>query len=61
MGRLKMELKKMLQILFSQNRTICTIWFNKSHAAAYALIAYQTAFLKTYYKEDFKLQRCQQN
>ena len=27
--------------------------FNKSHAAAYALIAYQTAFLKTYYKEDF--------
>ena len=27
--------------------------FNKSHAAAYALIAYQTAFLKTYHKEDF--------
>ena len=27
--------------------------FNKSHAAAYALIAYQTAYLKTYYKEDF--------
>ena len=23
--------------------------FNKSHAAAYAIIAYQTAFLKTYY------------
>ena len=27
--------------------------FNKSHAAAYALIAYQTAYLKTFYKEDF--------
>ena len=27
--------------------------FNKSHAAAYAIIAYQTAFLKTYYPFDF--------
>ena len=27
--------------------------FNKSHAAAYAIIAYQTAFLKTYYKKEF--------
>ena len=27
--------------------------FNKSHAAAYAIIAYQTAFLKTYYPEEF--------
>ena len=27
--------------------------FNKSHAAAYAIIAYQTAFLKTYYKNNF--------
>ena len=27
--------------------------FNKSHAAAYAIIAYQTAFLKTYYKKYF--------
>ena len=27
--------------------------FNKSHAAAYALIAYQTAYLKHYYKEEF--------
>ncbi len=27
--------------------------FNKSHAAAYAIIAYQTAFLKTYYPLDF--------
>ena len=27
--------------------------FNKSHAAAYAVIAYQTAYLKTYYPHDF--------
>ncbi len=27
--------------------------FNKSHAAAYAVIAYQTAFLKTYYTHEF--------
>ena len=27
--------------------------FNKSHAAAYAVIAYQTAFLKTYYPGEF--------
>jgi len=27
--------------------------FNKSHAAAYAIISYQTAFLKTYYLKEF--------
>ena len=27
--------------------------FNKSHAAAYAVIAYQTAFLKTYFPNEF--------
>ena len=27
--------------------------FNKSHSAAYALISYQTAYLKTYYPEHF--------
>ena len=27
--------------------------FNKSHAAAYAIIAYQTAYLKTYFKNEF--------
>ncbi len=27
--------------------------FNKSHAAAYAVIAYQTGFLKTYYPNEF--------
>ena len=27
--------------------------FNKSHAACYAVVAYQTAYLKTYYKVEF--------
>ena len=27
--------------------------FNKSHAAAYALISYRTAYLKHYYKLEF--------
>lgn len=27
--------------------------FNKSHAACYAMIAYQTAFLKAYYPTEF--------
>lgn len=27
--------------------------FNKSHAAAYAVVAYQTAYLKTHYTEEF--------
>ena len=27
--------------------------FNKSHAAAYGIISYQTAFLKTYYPQEF--------
>ena len=27
--------------------------FNKSHAAAYAIIAYQTAYLKTYFPQEF--------
>jgi DNA polymerase-3 subunit alpha len=27
--------------------------FNKSHAACYAFISYQTAFLKAYYKTEF--------
>ena len=35
--------------------------FNKSHAAAYAIIAYQTAYLKTYFQEEFLQRLCQWN
>lgn len=27
--------------------------FNKSHAAAYAVVSYRTAYLKAYYPEEF--------
>ncbi len=39
--------------VFTKIEPFAQYGFNKSHAAAYALIAYQTAFLKNYYKEDF--------
>ena len=39
--------------MFTKIEPFAQYGFNKSHAAAYALIAYQTAFLKTYHKEDF--------
>ena len=32
--------------------------FNKSHAAAYALLSYQTAYLKTHYKREFMAAVC---
>ena len=43
----------MANFVFTKIEPFAQYGFNKSHAAAYALIAYQTAFLKTYYKEDF--------
>jgi DNA polymerase-3 subunit alpha len=33
--------------------TFASYGFNKSHAAAYGLISYQTAYLKTYYPKEF--------
>ena len=39
--------------VFTKIEPFAQYGFNKSHAAAYALIAYQTAYLKTYHKEDF--------
>jgi len=45
--------KDVANYVFTKIEPFAQYGFNKSHAAAYALIAYQTAFLKTYYKEDF--------
>lgn len=45
--------KEVANYVFTKIEPFAQYGFNKSHAAAYALIAYQTAFLKTYYKEDF--------
>ncbi len=53
-GALKNGIKKeVANFVFTKIEPFAQYGFNKSHAAAYALIAYQTAFLKTYYKEDF--------
>jgi len=39
--------------IFGKIEPFAEYGFNKSHAAAYALIAYQTAYLKTYYPIEF--------
>jgi len=39
--------------IFKKIEPFAEYGFNKSHAAAYALIAYQTAYLKTYYPNEF--------
>jgi DNA polymerase-3 subunit alpha len=40
-------------LIFDQMETFAGYGFNKSHSAAYALIAYQTAWLKAHYQADF--------
>tara|TARA_B100001250_G_scaffold270815_1_gene233757 strand:+ start:1889 stop:5287 length:3399 start_codon:yes stop_codon:yes gene_type:complete len=53
-GAMKNGIKRDLaNFIFQKIEPFAEYGFNKSHAAAYALIAYQTAYLKTYYKEDF--------
>ena len=53
-GALKNGIQKdVANFVFTKIEPFAQYGFNKSHAAAYALIAYQTAFLKTYHKEDF--------
>jgi len=39
--------------IFDQMETFAMYGFNKSHSAAYALISYQTAYLKAHYPEEF--------
>jgi len=45
--------KDVASYVFTKIEPFAEYGFNKSHAAAYALIAYQTAYLKTYHTEDF--------
>ena len=40
-------------LIFTKIEPFAQYGFNKSHAAAYAIIAYQTAHLKTYYPNEF--------
>ncbi len=39
--------------IFAEMTDFAKYAFNKSHAACYAVVAYQTAYLKTYYKHEF--------
>ena len=45
--------KKQAEYIFDLMEKFAGYGFNKSHSVAYALIAYQTAYLKTHYKEPF--------
>ena len=45
--------KDLANFIFTKIEPFAEYGLNKSHAAAYALIAFQTAYLKTYHKEDF--------
>lgn len=39
--------------IFDEMAEFAKYAFNKSHAAAYAVVSYRTAYLKTYYPEEF--------
>ena len=39
--------------IFDEMAEFAKYAFNKSHAAAYAVLSYQTAYLKTYYPAEF--------
>ncbi len=45
--------KRKAEELFSQIEKFAGYGFNKSHSTAYALIAYQTAYLKAHYPVEF--------
>jgi len=53
-GALKNKLTdKLAGDIFDQMETFAGYGFNKSHAAAYALVSFQTAYLKAHYPEEF--------
>jgi DNA polymerase-3 subunit alpha len=45
--------EKLAGDVFDQMETFANYGFNKSHAAAYAMISFQTAYLKAHYPEEF--------
>ena len=45
--------KDVANYVFTKIEPFADYGFNKSHAVAYAFIAFQTAYLKTYHKEEF--------
>ena len=47
------KIERAAEGLFDQIQTFAGYGFNKSHSAGYALIAYQTAWLKSHYPVEF--------
>jgi len=45
--------EKLAREIFEQMETFAAYGFNKSHSAAYALVSYQTAYLKAHFPEEF--------
>ena len=45
--------EKVANEIFGQMETFAAYGFNKSHSAAYALVSFQTAYLKAHYPEEF--------
>ncbi len=45
--------EKTASSIFDEMSDFANYAFNKSHAAAYAVVAYRTAYLKTFYPEEF--------
>jgi DNA polymerase-3 subunit alpha len=45
--------KKLASEIFDQMETFARYGFNRSHSAAYALVSYHTAYLKTHYPVEF--------
>lgn len=53
-GAIKRGVKKeVAEKIWSEMESFASYAFNKSHAAAYSLITYQTAYLKCYYEPEF--------
>jgi len=53
-GAIKNGIKKdVASYVFTKIEPFADYGFNKSHAVAYAFIAFQTSYLKTYHKEEF--------
>ena len=50
--------EKIANKIFDELTQFASYAFNKSHAAAYATVAYQTAYLKHYYKAEFFTSIC---
>ncbi len=48
--------RKIAKSIFDKMEKFAGYGFNKSHSVAYALLSYQTAYLKAYYPREFFLQ-----